>query len=69
MKIKLPPLAEKLRPVSDIPNTVGFCLTLVKGTAEIACTVQKDANGCHICVDLRGSYRNCNAFDGWRARR
>lgn len=61
----------QLRPISDIPNQVGFKLTLVKcgatgGESHTTATVQKDANGLHLCVDLKGNYRLCTAFDGWR---
>lgn len=58
----------KLRPVSDIPNTEGFTLNLYKGNTPVACTVRKDANGLHICVDARGTHRRCTAFDGWLPR-
>lgn len=70
MKLNLPPMAEKLKPVSDIPNTDGFRLTLVGASgAEVACVVKKTDNGSHVCIDLRGTYRNCTAFAGWRNRR
>lgn len=55
----------QLRHVSAIPNTEGFTLRLFKGNVPIECTVKKDVNGCYVCVDRRGTYRLCTAFDGW----
>lgn len=56
-----------LKPIADIPNVAGFKLTLFVGLeTEIPCTVQKDANGLHVCVDAKGNYRKATVFDGWR---
>jgi hypothetical protein len=67
MRMRTPEL-NSIRPISDIPNQVGFNLRLVAGNGGVIyATVGQDANGCHVCFDGKGNYRICTAFAGWIA--
>lgn len=54
------------RPMSDVPNTKGFCLLgIFSDGRALPLSVDVDANGCHFLRDQNNSHRLPSAFTGW----
>jgi hypothetical protein len=56
------------RPMSDIPNTLGFrILAVMPSGLALPLHVDVDANGLHFLRDQRNTHRATSAFTGWVA--